>query len=471
MALTKVTLSMIDSTPPGVVFDGSTNNSTALQTLLNGSPGTTVVIPAGTANFSTALLWDTAQFRLEGVCPPLVGTGSLVGPCLEYTGAGTALTIGLAPDVSNSSLSGAQIESLRLQVATNTTIGLRTWECNGARFNNLAIYGNSGASRYGIKMEGGVDVLYDSIRVRGDGGASGVPANYLNYGVYVFAGFGGDPVTTTTFKQAYIHYCLTGAYVSGATTWYDSVLESNTIGFISSGDNTLINPWFENNLTTDLYLDTNSYTVIFEGRINSYARQQFFDGAGIVKLVVRNTRFQSSHASPRLFNPAAGSLAGSSITLDGNIFPTNFTINGSGGNGIDWRNVSVPSMTQRTLVFKQTGVATNTGYTMPQDNGTTAAIVMSQPGHILATRTYYTGATITAGTFDTAVLKNGAGVANFTSAALSASPGAVDGIQFRDKFVAGDTLQAYVHTSAGFLATGGQFVTEIIVSLGNDGVS
>lgn len=464
--LSEIEVSLLDFP---VVFDDSTDNSTALQNQFNKGPGVAFAVPIGIARFATGLTWTNHRFGLYGKAPPIRGNQTDAGPCLKYTGTGTGLLLGVNPGVAGTFLEEAQIENLRLKVGTTTSIALRLYMLAGGRLRNVFVYGNSG-SRTGIKVEGCIDTTLEGCDVQGQEGAGGVSASYLQHGIQMIGGFSNSPTTTTTFRQCYLHYCLAGATVADHSIWEDCIFEACTNG-MTVGANAVVRlnrPWFESNVDKELYLTAGCEVVLENSaNVNSGSRQHYFDGAGAFTLIVRNNRFLTSHVAPRFFDPAGSSIAGARIVMDSNVLPSAFTI---GGNGIDWRDVQVIGMRLATYRFRQTAVAANTAYDMPQDNGSTNAFNLPEKGHLLASYCYYVGATITAGTFDTAVKKNGSAVANLTSGNFSATPGGVHSQYYANTFAAGDTLQAYVHTSGTFAATGGEFITEVIVAFGEDGL-
>lgn len=456
----------------GALGDGVTDDHAAEQAVINAGPNIEILFPPAVYLQGTTTLTITKnQTGLRGGSPALRGNVTDAGPVLKYTGTGTALLVGSNPDVDATFLTETQIQNLRLKVANSTAIALRAWMLNGARLKNVHVYGSSGAG-VGLQVEGCIDTTLDTIDIQGFDGAGGVPANYLNTGVKVLSGFGGAVVTTTRFRDCYLHYCLQGAYAvaDAVTAWESCVFEANTTGFLANTNSVarLSGCWFEANLTTDVYFGT-ATTVIVENSpsINSGTRQTYFDGNVPKLVVIRNCRFASSHVAPRFFNPAGSSFLGTRFVLDNNILPAGFTF---GALNSTWRNVEVVGMRLVTYRFRQTGVAANTAYNMPQDNADVNAYQMPDKGHILGSYTYYVTQNITAGTYTTGVKKNGGAVATFTSGANAATPSQVDGQYYTDKFVKGDTLQATVTTSIGFLAINGAFITEVIVAFGDDGM-
>lgn len=455
-----------------VVFDDSTDNSSALETALDDGPHIGFVVPVGVARFATGLTWTDPYVGLYGVSPPVFLNDTEGGPVLRYTGTGTALTIGEAPDTNGNFLEGVQIENVRFRLATNTTRGLRLWHLNDADLRHVHVYGSSGASRYGIVAEGCINTVLDNVEVGGQEGAGGVPANYLDNGLRIINGSGGSISTTLTIRKGYFHYCLTGVHLGAdgsGISFEDTIFEANTTGLVIGSTNNVqvTRCWFEANGTTDIYFTGDSQSVVEACNINAGARQLILDGAAPKLVVLRNCKIFTTHGTPYLFNPAGSSLAGMRLVLDNNTLPASFNI---GGVGIDWRDVQVVGMRTAVYRFRQTGAAAGAAYNMPQDNGSTYATPMPEKGHVLASYTYYRGANITAGWFAVNVNKNGVAIANLNSPAFTATPGRVDGQYYRDTFAAGDTIQPYLVTDAAFAAIGGEFITEIIVAFGEDGL-
>jgi hypothetical protein len=251
--------------------------------------------------------------------------------------------------------------------------------------------------------------------------------------------------------------------------WEDCIFESNNSSGIEVGINAevhLLRPWFEANIYNAIYLQSNSTTIIDGSQsINVYANQYFIAGFHPKLLVIRNSVLSSTHASPVLIH-AGQAFSGCRLVLDNNILPANFTI---GSADLTWRDVQIVGMRQTPYRFRQTGVAANTSYDMPQESGSTQSFKMPDKGHILGTYTYYSG-TISAGTFATGVKKNGSAVTNLNGATAADNPKVVDSQYYLNTFATGDTLQATVTTSVGFAATGGEFITEVIVAFGEDGL-
>lgn len=455
----------------GAVGDGVTDDHVAEQTVINAGPNIEILFPPATYLQGTTTLTITKnQTGLRGGSPALRGNVTDAGPVLKYTGTGTALLIGSNPDVNATFITDTQIQNLRLKVATNTAIGLRAWLPDGGRFKNVHVYGSSGAGT-GISVEGAVNTTFDSCDVSGQEGAA-APANYLNIGILAKNGFSNSPLTTTRFRDCYLHYCLFGGQIDADeyTEWTDCVFEANTYGVAINQNAVTVfhHCWWEANLTYDVYFGANSSTVLENcPNINSYTRQTFFSGSLPKLVVIRGCRFSSSHVAPRFLDPGGGSFLGTRFVLDNNTLPAGFTF---GALNSTWRNVEVVGMRLVTYRFRQTGVAANTAYNMPQDNADVNAYQMPDKGHILGSYTYYVTQNITAGTYTTGVKKNGGAVATFTSGANAATPSQVDGQYYTDKFVKGDTLQATVTTSVGFLAINGAFITEVIVAFGDDGM-
>lgn len=476
----------VNALDAGVVQDGVADNSVSLQQLLNNGPFYQFDLSPNVALFNADLTWTHHNFGVRGLSPAVRGGaggggGSDAvdyGPTLKYTGAGNALTVGVDPGGAGTFIFDPQIENIRLRVAVLTAIALRVWMAAGARIKNVHIFGSSGAG-VGISLEGCIDTVLEGCDVQGYMGAGGVVANQLSEGLHIktaLGTFGASICTTIRVRNCYFHYCVMGANCNSddSTIFEDTIFEANVLGVAVAqhSQTTLKNCWFEGN-DTNIYFAAASKTLMDGGILNSYTRQIFCDGAVPDLVSLRNVALATSHAAPLLFNPVGGSLAGMRLVIDNCSLPANFTINGGGypsPNGINWKNVEVVGMRQVVYRFRKAAVAANVAYFMPQDNGSAYPFLMPEKGHILASHTYYVGAAITAGAFDTGVLKNGASVVSMVGAASAATPLEVNGIHYRDKFAAGDTLQAYVHTNAAFLAVGGEFITEILVAFGNDGM-
>ena len=452
----------------GAVGDGSTDDTAALAAFFLAVQGKSGFIPNGVYLTTATLVINTPNTHIYGDAAPGSGA-SLAGSVIKYTGTGTALRLGVNPDVNGTFLADILLQNLKIEVATNTNTAIYAWHLLSSCFRRVNIFGNSGTGRYGLRVRGGVSNTYEQIDIQGFNGAGGVPANYLQYGMSIELGYLNDPYTATVFRDCYFHYCLYGSIInSGFVDFYHTVIESNTIGLISNGYATagVYNCWFEANLSLACYFAIGDMISITDSKLDSYAVVAMISANSVSSIVFKACRITSSNVSPTLFD--GGSLSGSKITVDGCLFSTAYRFGGVNYGGAPVKLfVDMPRTTYR---FVQTAVAANTSYpAVPTESGiANARFIMPEAGHILGARIWYTG-TISAGTWQGNPLKNGANVVSLVLAPQSSSPVVTNTIPMLESVVAGDQLSFYIITSIGFAATGGSFVAEVIVQHGNDG--
>lgn len=447
------------------------DNYTAIMNAL--TSGKTIEVEPGVYEHSTGLLLSTKNIHVVGEMSP--GDGSDSSGCVfKFTGnTGAAFTAGANPDVDGTFLPGITLENLRFEGPTSCTTLMYMWELTGATIRNVALYGNSQPGRFGLRTRGGVNCLYEQIRLDGDQGASGNLANYLAKGLSVELGFNNDTFTTMIFRQCYLRLCNFNAVVGpGFANFEDPIFEAGGTGLQVLGGNVgLHNPWFEANQTRDAYFDNASYVAATgKGLWNGYARGNFMLANTPKQLAFSGQKFISTYATPGLFDSSA-SINGSLIDFDaGNSFNSGIKF---GGTNFVFDTVAkrILGMTRTIFRYIQAGIAANTTYTMPTDDAIAGnAYVMPQNGHVMQLSVWYTG-NITAGSYDVTVYRNGVAttIAPFALTGLTTQPTNRNSVPFDFLINQGDTLGAVLVTSVGFLATGGTFVVEITVALGADG--
>jgi hypothetical protein len=222
-----------------------------------------------------------------------------------------------------------------------------------SKFEHISMYGSSGLGK-GLWLQGGQNLEFSFIDIQGYAGAGGIPDNYLQYGLYTQNGYGGSAQTTTTFRKSYFHYCYTGASTQGYQHFEDSIFEANTIGLIILNESTvrLTNPWFEANISSDIYFDLETDTIIRGGRINSGDRQIFFTGYHPTLIILDGVHFVSDNISPILFD-TVNAFDGCTLVIKNCVFPANTIIG-----GLNWAKVILEGNTNLSEINRLADSAT-----------------------------------------------------------------------------------------------------------------
>ena len=485
----------------GATGNGITDDTAAIQSAINYVQGLqnrpTILLPVGIYKTTATLTITGNNVSLVGLGTPSAGAGSYSNPAvgvtrgatIYYTGSGNAITIGVAPGVNGTFINEIWLENLRIEVQNNSTCGLYVWMCSQSYFKNINVFGNksngsinqfNGTGNAGITIAGSISTIVEQVDITGFGQTNGSTyASYLNYGLVATAGYLNSPMTTTTFRKCYVHYCNVGAFVANLATFEDCIFEASDVG-ISANANaslTVYRGWWEANGTYDAGFAGNNYVVIKDSRINAYARQQFFNSGAITNLVLDTCILATTNANPFLFgtNPVGSNIFNPSLTyagevvLNNNVLPINFQI-GYIYNTPLVNLIQVENMRKETYRFTAQSVGASSVPTMTAVTGF-SQYTMVEAGHLLEVN-IYTSSAITAGAFDIAVIINGTNVAALSYPTVPVST--TSPFQYRispyiGKFVKGDVLTVYFHTN-GSWSPSNNVCFEVIAAHGPDGV-
>lgn len=454
----------------GAVGDENTDDTRAIIKAMIWAKGNRLTVPGGIYTHAELILIDTENTELVGEVAGSYDT--TVGATFNYTGTTLAFRLQPVVDDNYTYVNNVKVHNLYFKVPHNCAAIAEVNNSATSTFHNLYFNGNSHTGNKGLKIRGGVANDYFNIHISGSNGASGT-ADYLGHGLYIQPS-GGIPVTTLSIRKLYCHYNFIGMYAQGSfVTLYDSVLESNTDGFINA-DSTIIfnNAWFEANIRNAGNLEVDSTTIINDSHIDMYALPTVFTAGGCKQISINNTSITSSHANPELFS-TSGALTDTHVNIDNTVLDSpgaNFKF---GSVNLSSPTASIKTMSQMrhvTYRFIQTGVAAATTYNpVPAADGVPAgSYTMPDEGHIISQRVYYTG-TISAGNYDAYIYKNAGVISTFSNLTNTTSSTYRLVPPLEVLIARGDLLTCRVTTSAGFAATGGVFVYEIVVALGDDG--
>lgn len=444
----------------------------------------TILVPVGKYKITSTITITAECMSLVGLGEVCFGRGddssdTTRGATLRYYGTGTALQIGVAPGVNGTHIEQTRIQNLRIEVDNNTYRAMHVWHSTGGFFQNIAIFGNKGAGNIGLHVQAGTHNIYERIFINGLGQTPGADSTeYVEAGLRGDLGYSNDLATTTVFRRCYFTYSYYATYLLYVYDFEDCVFESSYRGVQALGgvfEGQFRRCWWEANVNLDVYFDA-SRAQIIGGRINSYARQTYFSsGGGLEKLVLRDVKFSTTHASPILFATSASLVvAGGTVLIDGCEFAANTILGASGVTG-HYPVASVVNQTPTIYRFLITAVAANTTYSpVPTDSGIAGGqYIMAAPGNIVGINIYYTG-TISAGSFDIATKINGSNVTDLSypaQPAFTTEPLFRGGDILKNEVARSDVMTFYLHTDASFAATGGDFVIEVLIAHGNSGVA
>lgn len=308
----------------GAKGDGITDDTEALTAFMGAIKGKTGVIPEGTYIYTSPLLIDADNTNLVGLSQPGIGDAPTTGPCLSYSGTGTALSFKKGD--GSTFLNNVGLSNIRLNLAANTALGLNVYMVTNSAFRNIAIYGSSGAGK-GLGVYGGVNNLFEFIDVTGSAGQTD-HALYLQNGLEYTNGYLNSPPTTTTFRKCYFHYCYYGANVGGAFVNFDDcIFESNTIGVrLDAPHIKFSNCWWENNYSFVAYATSATWAVFDKCYLNEYANQCFLSGGSVPTLIFKESVFVSAHVSPLLLD---SNFLNAVLRFDNCVFPTGIASGGA----------------------------------------------------------------------------------------------------------------------------------------------
>jgi hypothetical protein len=485
----------------GAIGDGVADDTAAIQNAINYVQGLqnrpTILFPVGIYKTTDTLVITGDCVSLVGLGTPVAGAGSLSTPfvavtrgaTIRYTGTDEAILIGVAPFVNGTFINEIWIENLRIEVQNNSTHGLYVWMCSQSYFKNINIFGNgsngtinqfNGLGNTGMTVAGSISTIVEQIDITGYGTTNGTSySEYLNYGLSATAGYLNSPMTTTTFRNCYFHYCNVGAWVANIATFEDCIFEANETG-LTCGANailTVYRGWWEANGLYDVAVSGNNYVAIKDSRINAYDRQPFFNSGSLTNLILDTCILQTTNANPFLFetNPTGSNIFNPALTyageivLNNNVLPTNFQI------GFIYTNptvnlIQVENMRKETYRFVALTLAASTTVTaVPTGDGFTS-YAMPEAGHIISFN-IYTSTAISAGAWNGQVKINGVAPTYPPPGVLTSttSPFQYRQQPYISKFAKGDILTFTIVSNAGWSPTNDVCI-EVTVALGPDGV-
>lgn len=472
-----ITLSpWIDARAHGVTGDGS-DESTVIQAAFDASgvAGLPVLFPAGTYKFGTTLTITSDYTSILGINYPYMSAvaqdSTLVGTVFEYTGtSGTAIEIGVDIGGLLTDIHGIRLERFHLRLHEDTDIGIRIWNDNGGLYKNINIFGSSQKSgadtdTCAIKVEASQNTLFEHINIMGQGTASA--GSYLARGIWI-ATDGTNGCTTTTYNKVYIHYCEIGNYQETYGDFYDCIFEANNdrgamIGIGADGCK-FTNCWFEAN-TYNAYF-TPTARVWFDNTLfNIGSNQDHFKVITTSEVDFKNCTFASSHANPQLFDDATFTTG--QVRFNFCNFSASTTLF-SGADLGNWDQIKFTDMDVAVYHFIKQSIATSATIAMPIAGYSGTHFTMPQDGNLIGANVHSVN-TYTSGTFAYNVEIND--VDKIVVAAHSAASDIQDENFLEYTFSAGDTISVDF-TTASYVPNGSgeDFIVEVIVAFGRDGV-
>jgi hypothetical protein len=440
-------------------------------------------MPVGKYRTSSTLTITADCVSILGLGMPSIARGDdsssvTRGPTLRYYGTGTALVIGVAPDVNGDFIYETDIQNLRIEVDNNTTCGMRVWHSAVCHFKNISIFGNKGASRYGLRVNGGISTIYEQIFINGSGQTSGVStAEYVGAGLRLELGYLNDVATTTIFRRCYITSCNRAVQMNYRFDFEDVVFESSAVGVesISFMTSNFTRCWWEANTDREIVFSgggDGDTAIISDSSFNNGSRESFFSvGSGCKQIVIRGCQFQSSNANPKIFLPATTPVKATSpqglLSLDNNNFPTNTTFGGTEGSSTSSYPL-VQNNNQKLTVYRFVQKALTLTFTGLMDTAEGIAgdaYLMSRNGNVVAIYAWYTGS-IGAGSYGFEPRINGANITSLVLSGLTSEPVFHPCDPMKNTVATGDSLTLNL-TTAGF--SGGDFIVEVHVLHGGNG--
>jgi len=489
-ALPRVSVKDFGATDNGITDNDATSIQATIDYVSNTWGGGDVLLPSGTYYLqTTTLVLDKPWVRLigEGMPHRTDAGGSASGTTLYYVGTSTAIRIGTE---TTEWIWGVSMENIRLRVAETTHTGIVMWGPGYGYLKNVAVFGNSGAGRYGIYVAGSITYRFELVDVNGHGTQTTL-ANYLGHGIYFTshvdpnAVFPTEIASATDLVRCYFRYCNTGVRVVGALINFNECdIEANDKGLNQDINSTvnITNTKFEANNTYDYYFSAptssgSSITNISGSFFNGYSRQTFFDGGGSnpIDISISNTLFTSDHAQPYLFEPSV------LVSTTHRVNFSHVAFKGTGkwnilvsSTGVGSDKVKFTDMETTVYRFIQTNVAANTTYNNVPFEGVTVSTYayMRDRGNVVAVNIYYSSSTPITSGYDVSTRINGTDLSQLSFPTIGANqtgPVTQYGDYLKHRVVAGDKLSAYLHTNAAFAPTGGSFIYEVVVAHGQDG--
>ena len=459
--------------------------------------GGDLILPCGNYNIgTTTLVFDKENIRIKGQGIPNRNQGISLTPkatTITYTGTGTAIELGkfFPAGTGVPFVFGVSFENVQVSVAPTTAIGIHLKGAAYGEMKFVTVFGNSGATRIGVKASGLISYIFTQIDVQGYFGAGGIPANFLATGMFLTQSITSDtsavvlPSSAVDFHRCYFHYCSVGFQSEACltTTMYDCDYEACSYGYIAAQQSNvrMHTPHFEANLNADIYIAAaatgNAQNIYVDGAFfNAGSRANFFDGAGAagsyLNFTVVNSNFASSAANPYLFtslfitqiaNDAKVSLANNwfSVAASKAAVRISNVANGVG----ESKFVRFTDMPITLYRFTYDNLTAALAATAMKLAGASVKGYFPDAGHIIGVNAYYS-APITAGTFIGRTKYNGAEIVPL---AAFSSPQTIYSSPLINKVVIGGTLEVTIETSPTFAPTGGTMTIETIVAHGKDG--
>jgi hypothetical protein len=445
----------------------------------------TIVFPVGKYRLEAGLVISVDCMSLFGLGMPSIARGddsssTTRGPTLRYYGTGTALKIGIAPDVNGDFIYETNIQNLRIEVDNTTSCAMRVWHSAVGYFKNISIFGNKG-NNIGLFVNAGISNIYEQIFINGQGQTPGAnTSEYLGAGMRLTLGFGNDLATTTIFRRCYITSCNRGVLMDYRYDFEDTVFESCAVGVesISYMVSNFTRCWWEANVTRDVVFSSGADgdTAIFRDcLINSLNRQAFFStGAGVQQVMFSGCQIVTGNANPELFLTGVDIVRSSSpaglLTLNNNRFATNTILGGIEGSS----RASFPLVQnndQKLCVYRFIQKAITSGFTGTMDTSDAIAgdaFVMPRRGNLVAANVWYTGS-LGGGSWSIETKVNGTNVAGLsfpTVPVYTTEPEFVMCDPMKYEVAATNALTLNLTTS-GF--SGGDFIVEVYVLHGSSG--
>lgn len=508
MSLTKVSYSMLTGSPVnvldfGAVGDGVNDDTVALQAAIDyvSSINGTLIIPQGLYKTTATLYIDTSYLIIHGNGAPSQGFGASVpllgsvsiGSVIQYTGTATAIQIcnsrSANPMTDPSSpgfIYGIQIHNLRIEVPADCQKALYIVHAASSYFFNIQLWGaqstggipNGGALLY---VQAGIDNIYEKIDVLGIGRyVTSVPdyLYYVNFGAVLGLGWGNELATTTIFRRCYFHYCNVGVSLSYIYQFEDCIFESckQSINCQTDIISDFNRCWWEANIEYDIVF-ANSRVNISNSRFGTPNRQQFFaNSGGVTQLQFNNVEFITSNANPFIFgvSPSGSNIfnpSGSTpktVSFNNCSFPPNTSI-GNIYNNSTINKIEIQNMQQETLSFAAASVGAGATILMNGVSGF-ANYTMQEVGDVIGVNVFGS-TTMTAGTYNIQVLKNGVAISDLSFPLVpvqSALPITLRIQPLKASFVKGDLISAIFSTDAFFAPTN-NICFEVIVAYGPSG--
>lgn len=493
----------------GAEGDGTTDDTAEIQAAIDAcgdAGGGTVFLPAGTYLISDVLRVRDHNVKITGVTNPFFSTlavaGAAHGTSIK-TSAGTyeAITVSLEANWSNRDpenaggfIKGVTIENIYLQLTENQDYGLRIWMAAGLQVRNIMIYGNSdddGSNNYGLHVSGGVNNLFEHIKIYGTGiGSLASLDQYLETGIFLQSGYSSDSMTTTTLRKCSVSSCYVGIWISASTTvmLYDCITQGNTKswpaspagrGMLISGNMSAVNHYNEAN-DYDVYLDSTGKGVftkcIFSNSIlGGQGRDFYFAGTGGANFRWENCSFGASNEAATIFATTSDwATTPSKFRFSQCIFASGTTFKEGGRVGYDL--CTIDDMAIQVYRYLKTDLGTSEAVDpvpLALHDGTSgydgAGYVMPIAGNLLGLNVYFSSAAApTAGTYEAAIEVNG--VAKITRVNLSGTTETRREDFLSYPLAAGDVIEATFDNSVEFAPTGQDVIIEAIIALGDDGL-